>query len=491
MIRRLEWLSGDGKVLRLIGRIVLVAIALALGYALGAMLVSPQYATVVTAVGVAFCLGAILVDPKIGMLLWIIIAPYARFIPLDIQLGHGIPDLKLSRLVTLVLLALWAAQMAIGRRKLSRVIWGDIFVALLMISTLVSYSGASMSTKTALQSFWDTWLVPALAYFLARQFFSTERDVKRIAITIAVVGLYLALLATHEQTTGIILFYPEDRSVVYTAHVRRVVNLLGNPAFTAMCLAVAAPLAARGMVESKTRNRRLVWLGVLLALAVGSFMCYNRAGWAAFIASLLVMLPFYPRFRKVFLPVFLAAAMLLIVAWGAVSATPAIRERLRAEGPIAWRMQVLGTAWKMIKANPLIGVGQGNFATQYTLYARGAAYQYADPNPRVLVSPHNSFVYILVHGGLLALLPYLGFMLSAFWVTVRFYRSVRDAKARSLIVATWGAFVGHLLPAMAGDLVLFPFGSVLFYVLIGGVLGWILGEGQALIAPREPAEGAA
>lgn len=487
MIRRMEWLSGDGKALRLIGRMVLVAIALAIGYGLGMLLVSPQHTAVVTYVGVAFCLGAVVVDPKIGMLLWIILAPYARFIPLDIQLGHGIPDLKLSRLITLVLLALWVAQMAIGRRRGSRVVWSDIFMALFTVFTLISCSGAPMSANKALQNFWDIYLVPACAYFIARQFFSTERDVKRVAITLSIVGVYLAVLATHEQTTGIILFYPEDRSIIYSANVRRVVNLLGNPAFTTIAIAMAAPFAARGMIESKARGRRLVWLGVLLTLAVGSFMCYNRSGWAAFIVSLLVMLPFYPRFRKVFLPVFIAAAVLLVVTWGVVSATPAIRERLQAEGPIIWRMQVLGTAWKMIKAHPFTGVGQGNFAALYTLYARGAAYQYADPNVRVLMSPHNSFVHILVHGGLITLLPYLGFLLSALWITVRFYRSIADAKARSLIIATWGAFVAYLLPGMAGDIVTFSFGAILFYTLVGAVLGWILGDGQALILPKASA----
>lgn len=487
MIRRQEWLSGDGRVLRLIGRVALVVVALGIGYALGVALVSPQYATVITAVGVALCLGAVVVDPKLGMLLWIILSPYARFIPLDIQLGHGIPDLKLNRLVTLVLLALWAAQVAIGRRKWSRVVWSDIFMALFTAFTLISYSGAPMSTNKALQNFWDIYLVPAMAYFLARQFFSTERDVKRVAITLSIVGVYLAILATHEQTTGIILFYPEDRSVIYSANVRRVVNLLGNPAFTTIAIAMAAPFAARGMIESKTRGRRLVWLGMLLMLAVGSFMCYNRSGWAAFIACLLVMLPFYPRFRRVFLPLFLAAVVLLGVTWGVVSAVPAVRERLQAEGPIIWRMQVLGTAWKMIQAHPFTGVGQGNFAALYTLYARGAAYQYADPNVRVLMSPHNSLVYILVHGGLLTLIPYLGFMLSALWITVRFHRSIADAKARSLIIATWGAFVAYLLPAVAGDLVIFSFGAVLFYTLVGAVLGWILGDGQALIVPKASA----
>jgi O-antigen ligase len=487
MIQRMQLSPIWGRSKRVLGLGLLATMALALGVVLGVLLTSPQYTLVVTAVGVAFCLILAVIDPRLGMLCWIIVAPYARFIPLDIVMGHGIPDLKLGRVITLVLLALWAAQATTGQRKFSRLLWSDIFLVAFTLLTLVSYSGSPWSTKGALQLFWDTWFVPAAAYFLARQLFSTERDVKRIGVALGIVGLYLGLLATHEQTTGIILFYPENRSIIYTTNVRRVVNLLGNPAFLALCLAIAAPFAARGMIESTTRGRRLVWLGVLAAMAVGSFMCYNRSGWAAFVLSLLVMLPFYPRFRKVFTPIFLIGAMSLVIMWGVVSANPAIRERLFAQGPIAGRVQSFTTAWKMIKANPIAGVGQGNYGKLYTLYAHGVAYQYFDPNIRVVASPHNSILYITTQGGFMVLLPYLGFLLSAFWITVRFYRAVgpENEKARSLVVATWGAFVGYLAPGLAADLIAFPYGSVLFYTIIGGVLGWILGEGQTLIAKRD------
>lgn len=466
---------------------MLAVLGLGAGLGLGYLLMSPSYSTMLaTVVGVAFCLLAVLVDLEMGMLLWLVVSPYARFIPLDISLGQGIPDLKLNRLVTLVLLALWAAQVAIGRRKVARVYWSDVFFVLFTLFTLMSYAGAPMSTTAMLQTFWDGWLVPALVYILARQIFSTEQDVKRIGITLGIIGVYLGLLATHEQLTGIVLFYPENRSIVYTANVRRVVNLLGNPALTAACLSVAAPFAARGMVESRTSGRRLVWLGVLVVMAVGTFMCYNRAGWAAFVLGLLVMIPFYPRFRKVFLPVFLIAAVVLAATWGIVSTTPAIEERLQAKGPIEYRLDAYSVLVKMIKANPITGVGQGNYAKYYNLYAYGVAYQYFDPsNPRVVASPHNSFMYVLVHGGLLTFLSYLGFLLSSFWITVRFYReSEEDSTGRvhSLIVATWGAFVGYLVPSMAADIVAFPYTTMLFFVVIGGVQGWIFGEGQKYVS---------
>lgn len=488
MIRSRELPPSVNKAFRIAATALLAGAAVALGAVLGQLLTSPDYSMVVTAVGVAFCLGLVLVDPKLGMLLWVVISPYARFVPLDIAMGHGIPDLKLSRMITLVLLALWAAQVAVRRRKVARVYWSDVFLTLFTILTLVSYVGGPIPFRTAIQSFWDTWLVPAMAYLLARQLFHSERDMSRIGIVLSIVGLYLGLLAAHEQLTGVILFYPENRSIFYSANVRRVVNLLGNPAFIAACLVMAAPFAARGMIQSRTRGRRLIWLGVLVAITVGTFMCYNRAGWLALVVGLLVMVPFYPNFRRFLLPVMLILSVVLLMTWGIVSSSPAIRERLQATGPIEYRVNAYTTLFKMIKSDPITGVGQGNYEKYYNLFAYGVAYQYFDPNNvRVVAAPHNSWLYITVNGGLMSLLPYLGFLLSSLWLTIRFYRGVkwRVMPVRSLIIATWGAFAAYLIPAMVGDTITAPFVSVLFYLILGGVQGWILDEGQIYLVEEE------
>jgi O-antigen ligase len=476
------------KTIRIAAVILLGVVALGSGAALGTLLASPDYSIVVTAVGVAFCLALVIVDHKLGMLFWIIMYPYARFIPLDISMGHGIPDLKLGRMVTLVLLALWAARVAIRRRKGSRVYWSDIFLVLFTILMLVTYVGGSLPLRTALQNFWDIWLVPLLAYVLARQLFSTERDMSRIGITLSIIGLYLGLLASQEQLTGIILFYPENRSIYYSENIRRVVNLLGNPAYIAACLVMAAPFAARGMIQSHTRGRRLGWLGILVAIALGTFMCYNRAGWLGLVVGLMAMVPFYPKWRKFFVPVLVISGLILLATWGVVGSSPAIQERLQSEGPIQYRLNAYSTLFKMIRAHPIMGVGQGNYSDQYNLYAFGVAYQYFDPNNvRVVAAPHNSILYILVNGGILTLLPYLGFLASSLWLTIRFYRGVRWRlmPVRSLIIATWAAMAAYMVPAMAGDMVEHPFVSILFYLILGGVQGWILGEGQMYLVPEE------
>jgi len=489
VIRSLGMMPGWERFKRIAVPVFLALVALALGLAMGYLLVSPSASNVMTFVGVAFCLGAVLVDPKLGLLLWVIISPYARFVPLDIVLGRSIPDLKLDRVITLVLAMLWAAQVAVGRRKGARVYWSDVFFAAFALFTLVSYSGSPFTLSKAVQNYWDVWLVPVLAYLMARQLFRSEQDMKRVGVTLGIIGVYMGLLATHEQLTGVILFYPENRSVIYTTHIRRVVNLLGNPATLAACLSIAAPFAARGMVEAVTRWRRLVWVGVLLIMGMGSLMCYNRSGWLGFVLSLLVMIPFYPRFRKVFLPVFLVAGVALLAAWGIVSATPAVRERLEAQGPIVGRIESYTAALRMAAAHPILGVGQGNYGKYYSLYARGVESQYFDPNRRVTASPHNSLLYVLANGGLVTFLPYIGFILSSFFITFKFYRRVKErtGRARGLIVASWGAMVGYLIPCMGADLVAIPYLSVLCFLVVGAVQGWIFGDGQALVAPEAQA----
>ena len=76
---------------------------------------------------------------------------------------------------------------------------------------------------------------------------------------------------------------------------------------------------------------------------------------------------------------------------------------------------------------------------------------------------------------------------SLFWITWRFYRSIRAApgRARGLIIACWGAFVGYLVPSQAADIVAYPYATILFLVIAGGVQGWIFGEGHQLIQAQE------
>jgi O-antigen ligase len=476
------------RVLRVVWAVVLAVVALVLGLVIGKVAISPAATTVVAVVGLVFSVLITLLDPRRGLLLWVAVSPFARFVPLDVVLGSGIPDFKLDRVVGGVLLLLMLAQMAVGRLKRPKLVWADGWLVLFTLVLFPIYLRSSMSMSQILQAYLDRWLVPLIVYLAARMWIRTRKDAGMVAVTLGIVGVYLGLVAVHEQVTGIIWFYVENRSMYYTEAVRRVIGLLGNPAWLAACLAIAAPFVAWALVEARPGWRKVAYTVALAAMAAGSAFCYNRAGWIAFVAALLVMIPFYPKYRKTFLPVFIVAAVGAVIGGGALIAIPSVRQRLTAGGPIRYRTAAIRVTTRIIQANPMFGVGQGNYAHLYNRYALGADYQYFDPNnPRVEPSPHNSILVIAVTGGVVSALPYVLFLLSFPLTTLRFHWRTRKRalEGREILVAAWGSFAAYNLAGLAGDVVTVAFPSMLFLLAVGSALGWMTSEGRALAGSTE------
>jgi O-antigen ligase len=485
MLARLALPAPLVRVLKAVWVVVLAAAAIGLGLVIGNVAISPMALQAVSYLGLVFCAGLLIVDPVRGLLLWVVISPYARFIPLDVALGHGIPDLKLDRIIAGLLIIVVIAQIAARKRRLTPFVWADLWLVLFTLITFQTYVRSPMSLTQLLQAYLDRWLVPMIAYFGARQYLTSRRDVGKLASSLALIGVYLGVIAIHEQLTGVTWFYVENRSLVYTEDVRRVVGLLGNPATLAACVATAAPFVAMALVEARKGWRKVVYSAVLLVMAAGVALCYNRAGWVAFVAGLLVMVPFYARFRKAFVPVFIAAAVGLVAFGGALMALPSVQERVLAQKPIEYRSAVWGIALRVLADFPAAGVGQGYYARLYNRYARGADYQYFDPNnPRVEPSPHNSLLAIAVNGGLMVLLPYLGFLLAFVLSTWRFFRRTRerDLPGREVLVAAWGAFVSYNVTGVFADMALVTYPTILFMVAAGAALGWMTNEGRKMEA---------
>ncbi len=106
-----------------------------------------------------------------------ITAPFFGFALLHISLGSGIPDLSLSRLVIALLVALVAAQVATGRRIMARITRVDFLVTVSVIGIGVSIVGAT-SKAASLAWYFESFLMPVLTYFVARNLITDEHKMK-------------------------------------------------------------------------------------------------------------------------------------------------------------------------------------------------------------------------------------------------------------------------------------------------------------------------
>jgi O-antigen ligase len=466
--QRPAWLN---IIIVVVSTLCLAVFAIGVGWLLGQQIAHDKWSLLITITGMATYMVIAYIDMRVGFLTWIVTAPFSRFVYLDLDLGRGIPNITLSRVMTGVLLVLLLAQLATHRRKVMRLCWADglalAFLGALALSVPDSLSGI----ERAAQTFFDYILTPVAVYFIARNLITNERELKMVMAALIIVGCYMGIMATREQLTGKVWFYVEDRSVYYTASLRRVVGLLGNPAFIAVCCAMGVPWAWYLILYSK-RSRLLV-LAAMVVMVSGVFFCMNRSAWVGLGLSLVTMALFVRRFRGVFLLILAVGAILAGVYWALIIASPVIRERLQAQGPIDYRVEAWRIAVEMIRDYPVFGVGYENYRFYYPRYGTWDIYL------RNLPSPHNTYLWVWVTAGIVAFVPFmlllLALALMALGAIVR-SRDEPDSANAALAGTFLACMTAVLAPAFVMDVLAGNYNSLLLFLVMGSYVGYVTGQ---------------
>jgi len=460
--------------------LALVAIGVGLGIFMGKRIIDGQWPILVTASGLAVYIAVAIIDARHALFFWIATAPFSRFVYLDLELGKGIPNLTLSRVMTGVLLLLLLAQLAARRRKLVRFTWTDAFLLAFCAALSLSLPATQLDSKTAIQTFFDMILVPAILYFLARNFITGYDDLKSVMYTLLIIGVYMGFLATWEQLTGQTWFYPEDRSVYYTRHIRRVVSLLGNPAYIALVLNMGVPFV--WYLFLKAKRHRLLLLACVGLMMAGIFFCMNRAGWVGLLCALIMMALFVKGFWRILLLLLLLGAIVAGIYWAVIVSSPAVQERLTASGPISFRQEAWRIGILMAKDNPIFGVGFENYYQFYRQYGRW------DINLRAAPSPHNTFLWVLLTGGIVALIPFVGFIWGVIYSPLKLYFKSRGLHGESPDADLAGIFLASmasiLVPGLAEDLPAGHYHMMLWFFIMGAFFGAVQGERRRVAMRR-------
>ena len=467
--------------LTILGIIALGGFGVVIAILFGRRIVAEQWPLLVTATALATYIAVTVVNARHGLLLWIVTAPFARFAYLNLDMGGGIPNLTLNRIMTGVLLVLVLAQFAVRSRRMPRLMVGDFLVLAFVGASALSVPQAIVGLKSAAQSFFDLLVIPAMLYVLARCLITSREDLRSVMIALTIVGLYFSLLAIREQITGDVWFYPEARSVQYTASIRRVVALLGNPAYIAVTIAMAIPWAWYLLLTA--RRHRLLLLGIVLTMMAGVFFCMNRSGWVGLLISLVIMALLMPRFRPYFVAMIVVAVMAAISYWAVIATSAAVRERLQAQGPIDYRRETWAIALRMIRDNLLFGIGYENFSHVYRQYGAWDVYLRATP------TPHNTFFWVMLMGGLVALTPYVLMLASMFFSAVGIYlrgylgsakAEEQDAVSRQTGADLAAVFIASMAAVLAPSVVMDIFqgyyNTMIMFLIMGAFFGAVTGE---------------
>lgn len=188
---------------------------------------------------------------------------------------------------------------------------------------------------------------------------------------------------------------------------------------------------------------RMFAVGAALLALVALIDTVSRGGMIGLGAALVVGIVFSgPRRRLVLLTV-AGTIALGVVGYYASVASPAARDRITTIQGGSGRIDIWSVGWRMSKANPITGVGAGNFpnSTIDYLLLPGSPTSYNSfivDRPKVA---HNMYLEALADLGIPGLVMFLGILGSLLWCAVRAARLFRQAGDQAMELISRGVFV--------------------------------------------------
>jgi len=456
--------------------LLLVAVAVGFGLFLGDMVVSPNWQDAIRIAVLGGLVVVVLTNPINGLLLWIILAPYALapyteiWSILNIRLPPGIPDLTLERLAIGILGIVWVAQLAVGRRRIRRVGAVEILMAVFFVMALPSVVTGVGGINRTVQVLFDKFVTPFLVFVLAKNLYEEEIGLGKLGGALSVIGGYVSSMIFYEHVTGRPLFSSVGRRLSYSRSLRKIVSLLGNPAFLGTVLGMIAPIALHGLVRARSLYARALYGALFLGALLGNFLCYNRGAWLSLLVCLVMLMVLSPEYRRILLPILVVGAAVGLVYWQSISESAIVTERLTNVSAVRFRLTMLEDSEKMIRDHLLFGVGLDSYAHHFFEYGghwETLAYD--------LPTPHNTFILVLATMGLACFAPYaLMFVCMFLEMRAMLRRSGRDARVdRALLVSGLGVVAVYVVSALTVDLYVSVFTSLVFFLITGTVLGYV------------------
>lgn len=353
-----------------------------------------------------------------------------------------------------------------GHQPERRVLWRPLHAVLALVAAIAivsAYGAGTLETSSGIFSLLDRLgLVPFLVFALAPVIYGTQRDRNALLTVLVVVGGYLGLTAILEGLGNVELtFPPYIADPTLGIHFGRARGPFLEGVANGLALygcAVASAVAA--YVWERPLHRRLAAIVAILCI-VGTIFTLTRAVWLATIVATLMTLVMSPRTRPALVPIAVAGFVILLAALTFVPGfATQVSERSSSQSPLWDRLNTNSAAVRMIRDEPLGGIGWGAFDERAPEYLEAADHH---PLTGVGIPVHNVPLSHAVEIGLIgASLWALGLLLAVGGATLRPGPEVLDPFRLAmvalflhwLIVASFGplgyAFPNLLLWAWAG-----------------------------------------
>ena len=392
-----------------------------------------------------------------------------------------------DRLVFVIILVLAVARLVSGELQFPSMGKAGIYMLLFALTCTASsiVSGSALERNiTGYETFtrlFDFIYNPLLVFLIVRSIPHSHKKLEFLSFTFLVLGAYLAINGAFERFGLHALVWPQyilDPSVGIQFGRTR------GPFASSTYLGGALLVTFLFYVLFATRSKlgKLYWAyGMIFVTAGVIYSTSQRSVWLCFAFCVVLLAIVKSRMRRI--ACVIACAICLGFFSGVASKFNFTEGTLFSK-----RQETVDYRWvnyladlEMSKANPIFGIGYGNFKTEWPKYVR--------PIPGVDIEEltdgnHNTFLGLLAEVGLVGILLYLLIVSNMFRVGLRVFRRggglEREFALIFLLVAC-----SYLIDANFHDTRSTQFFNTVLFILFGTVAGI---EAQMTFPPHRSVE---
>jgi O-antigen ligase len=417
-------------------------VPLAIGFAalaagVGALAAYEPLLALLAVLAAAFVL-LVLSDLTVGLLLFVGVS-FLETIP-------GLIPGAAIKAMGMVLVLSWLATMMVRRRGMPSLLAARPWLVVLL-TLFVLWSGTSL-----------LWARSSAAVF---------EELIRYLPLFALFGIVHAAIRTRGQLLALSLVLIGGAMLAVTAGIASPPppdapgpNRLGtggagaNALAPVLILGVMLAAAFAGMT-TRTVLVRLAATAACCYCLAGMFLTGSRGGLVGLGVALLAGLFFAGRGRRIRVLPLVVIAVCMALLYILAIAPPIVRERISNPGDGTGRADIWKVGAEMVKANPVLGVGAGNFRVRSPQYVLEAGLiRRSDLIVDKPLVAHNIYLAVLSQLGIVGLLLFLGIIgasLAAAANAARAFTRQRDEESELLARAVVIALCGILAAGFFGS----------------------------------------
>jgi O-antigen ligase len=389
------------------------------------------------------------------------------------------PDLYPARIASMLLFLIFFVQLLLGMRRAPKLGAIEkvmiIFVVIMIISILTSGQKKWLMLMRG-------YLYPFLFFYFARAVVRSTSQMKIVFSYLALVGIYFAVMGIFEKMHWYGLVWPRfivDPTLADHGLTRlgfRVRGIFLQPAVLGCVMTIGFFPAWYYLSRERGILPVIVRLVLLVTTPLTLFFTQTRSVYLGFGLTLLLSAWTSRRFRPLAVGLILAAGVAVMLDWDNLSSEDRDKGGLGTMNTVEYRVMLLYETAEIFMDEPLFGVGFMNFeeaALQRRKPRDVPFFGHIDHGVGGIAVSHNILVTIIAEQGLTGLVPYLLiFMLMLRRAKAAYKRFPRNGLiSRDYVVCVWCAIAAYISNSMFLEMRYFEYVNVLFFFLVGSMIG--------------------